>query len=67
MLDDIRNHDARPTREELEWMNTDPLKGATRAVVMLGVALMVAMAASYSLTPDEAPAPMVASLATPAP
>jgi len=28
---------------------------------------MVAMTASYSLAPDEAPAPMVASLATPAP
>jgi hypothetical protein len=67
MLDDIRNHDARPTREELEWMNTDPLKGATRALVMLGLSLMIAMTASYSLAPGEVPAPVVASLDTPAP
>jgi hypothetical protein len=66
MLDDIRNHDARPTREELEWMNTDPLQGATRALVMVGVALMIGMAGSFVVMPDEVPAPIVAALASPA-
>jgi len=67
MLDDIRNHDAHPTPEELAWMDTDPLKGATRALVMVGVSLMIGMGASFILVPDEVPAPVLTALSAPAP
>jgi len=66
MLDDIRNHDPRPTPEETEWMNTDPFKGAMRVLVMAGVSLMIGMAGSFVAMPDELPAPLVASLVSPA-
>ncbi|HSN22480.1 MAG TPA: hypothetical protein VLS49_17480 [Usitatibacter sp.] len=67
MLDDLRNHEAKPTREESEWVGLDPLMAATRALVMVGVAMMVGVAASYVIAPEDPGVPVVASAGTPAP
>ncbi|HET9470741.1 MAG TPA: hypothetical protein VFO24_06520 [Usitatibacter sp.] len=65
MLDDIRNHDARPTPEEAQWMNVDPLKSAAHALVMVGLSIMVGVAASVAAMPQAAPAAVVASQGVP--
>ena len=67
MLDDIRNHDAHPSHEELRWISTDPLSGATRALVMIGVSVIIGVAASFALAPDGVPQPVVATLSAPSP
>ena len=64
MLDDIRNHDAHPSHEELRWMSADPLAGAMRTLVMIGVSVIVGVVASFALAPDV-PAPVVATLGAP--
>jgi len=61
MLDEIRNHDPRPTPEEVQWMNVDPLKSAAHALVMVGLSIMVGVAASVAAMPEPAPAAVVAS------
>jgi hypothetical protein len=62
MLDDLRkNHDAQPTPEELGWMGMDPVTVATRALVLVGVSLMIGVVASYAVSPDDAPAAKVAT------
>lgn len=63
MLDDIRNHDPRPSPEEAQWMGVDPLKSAAHALVMVGVSIMVGVAASFAVTSDRAPTAVVASQA----
>jgi hypothetical protein len=64
MLDDLRkNHDAHPTGEELGWMGVDPVTAAARAMVLVGVSLMIGVAASYVVSPDDAPAAKVAAAA----
>jgi hypothetical protein len=65
MLDDLRNHDARPSAEETQWMNVDPLKSAAHALVMVGLSIMVGVAASFAAMPEPAPAAVVASQAMP--
>jgi hypothetical protein len=65
MLDDLRNHDARPSAEEIQWMNVDPLKSAAHALVMVGLSIMVGVAASFAAMPEPAPAAVVASQAMP--
>jgi len=63
MLDDLRkSHDAHPTGEELGWMGVDPVTVATRALVLVGVSLMIGVVASYVVSPDaDAPVAKVAS------
>jgi hypothetical protein len=61
MLDDIRNHDPRPSSEEAQWMGVDPLKSAAHALVMVGISIMVGVAASFAAMPEPAPAAVVAS------
>ena len=65
MLDDIRNHDPRPSPEEEQWMNVDPLKSAAHALVMVGLSIMVGVAASMAAMPEAAPVAVVASQGTP--
>lgn len=61
MLDDLRkNHDAHPTGEELGWMGVDPVTAAARAMVLVGVSLMIGVAASYVVSPDDPGIPVVA-------
>lgn len=67
MLDDLRNHDPRPTREEQLWMGVDPLKSAAHALVMVGLSVMVGVAASFATMPVEAPVAVVALQAPAAP
>jgi hypothetical protein len=67
MLDDLRDHEPNPNREELGWMNLDPLTAATRALVMVGVSLMIGVAASYVVSPDDPGVATVASIGTAAP
>jgi hypothetical protein len=65
MLDDLRkNHDAHPSSEELGWMAMDPVTVATRALVLVGVSLMIGVLASYVVSPDEAPAAKVVASRT---
>ena len=66
MLDDLRNHDPRPTSEEQQWMGVDPLKSAAHALVMVGLSVMVGVAASFATMSEETPAPVVAALDVPA-
>ena len=47
MLDDIRNHDAKPTEEEREWIDSSPFVAATRIAVF--VVLAVAMGGYVAL------------------
>jgi hypothetical protein len=65
MLDDLRKHEPEPTREEREWMHADALGAATRALVMVGVSLMIGVAASYVVSPDDPGIPVVAAAKAP--
>ena len=65
MLDDIRNHDARPTPEEAQWMGVDPLKSAAHALVMVGLSIMVGVAASFAAMPEPSPTAVAASQGMP--
>ncbi len=66
MLDDLRKHEPEPTREEFRWMGVDPLCAATRALVLVGVSLMVGVGAGYIVAPEDPAVPWVASTRTPA-
>ncbi len=68
MLDDLRKtHDARPTDEERSWMDFDPVAGAARAMVVLGLAVMIGLVVGYSATPEEIPHAVATALDAPAP
>ncbi len=69
MLDDLRKtHDPRPTDEERSWLDFDPVAGAARALVLAGLAVMIGVVVSYSMTPEDIPHAVVSALAaTPAP
>ena len=67
MLDDLRNHEAHPTPEERGWMELDLLAAATRAFVMVGFALLIGVAGSYAVSPDDPSVPTVALAGAPAP
>jgi len=68
MLDDLRKtHDAHPTDEERSWMDFDPVAGAARAMVVVGLALMIGLVAGYSATPEEIPHAVVSALSAPGP
>jgi hypothetical protein len=68
MLDDLRKtHDSNPTEEERFWMDADPVAGATRALVLVGMAVMIGVVVSYSVTPEEIPHAVVSALTAPGP
>jgi len=55
MLDDIREHDARPTEEEEDWMRTDPVRIAVKAILLAAVALGIGASLSQLVaTPEQA-------------
>ena len=51
MLDDVRNHDPRPTSEECAWMEADPFSIARRLMAVTALAVVVAF--SLSLQPAD--------------
>jgi len=55
MLDDIRNHDPRPTEEESAWTQVDGVGAALRASALAVIALVIGLGASI-LVEDEGPA-----------
>jgi hypothetical protein len=59
MLDDIRNHDARMTREEEEWLRTDPLQVVLKALGLAAVAIAIGTAVSELVVPAGASVPPV--------
>jgi len=61
MLDDLRSHDPRPTEEERGWIAADPLTAAARALVLVGISVMIGVAASYVFAPDDPSAAVVAT------
>ena len=61
MMDDIRNHDATPSREEAEWVSTDAIALVMRSVGLAGLALAIGVAASIVVTPTHAVAPLAAA------
>jgi hypothetical protein len=55
MLDDIRNHDAQPTEEEEDWMRTDPVRIAVKAIVLAALALGIGVSVTQLVaTPEQA-------------
>jgi hypothetical protein len=46
MLEDIRDHDPRPTEEERDWVASNAFGLAARVILATGVALMVGVSAS---------------------
>jgi hypothetical protein len=61
MMDDIRSHDATPTREEAEWVSTDAIALIVRSVGLAGLALAIGVAASFIVTPQPDVAPLAAT------
>jgi hypothetical protein len=45
-MDDLRNHDAKPTAHEREWMETNPVPGMMRVLTFGAIALMVGVASA---------------------
>jgi hypothetical protein len=41
MLDDIRDHDPHPTREEQDWSRTEPLLLVLKALALAAVAIAI--------------------------
>ena len=55
-MEDIRNHDATPTREESEWMSTNLLGLVFRAAALAAIALSVGLSASLVIDQAHKPA-----------
>jgi hypothetical protein len=51
MLEDFRNHDAKPTEEERAWMNTNPFSVLVRLVVIAGIALAIGLSTTAEIDP----------------
>ena len=60
-MDDIRNHDATPTREESEWISTDVVALIVRSVGLAGLALAIGVAGSVIVAPAQTVAPQAAA------
>ncbi|HEX3061349.1 MAG TPA: hypothetical protein VHP55_01715 [Usitatibacter sp.] len=56
MLDDVRQHDPRPSDEELAWMSFDPLAAAARVAAALVLAVALGGYVTYSLESPQLPA-----------
>lgn len=49
MLEDLRNHDAKPTAEEREWLAANPYTLVLRGMAITGVAVVLGLSASHVL------------------
>ena len=64
MVDDLRDHDATPTEEELAWMSAKPVAMVVKALALAGIAIAIGVSVSQLLT-DEETYPPVAIAAKP--
>jgi hypothetical protein len=53
MVDDLRDHDAAPSPEELEWMAVKPVAVVIKALALAGVAIAVGVSVSQLLTSEQ--------------
>lgn len=53
MVDDLRNHDARPTEEEREWIDLDPFAFVLKVAAVATIGLMIGVYASLLQAPDS--------------
>lgn len=60
-MDDLRNHDAKPSAHEREWMETDPLAAISRVVLCAAVSLMIGAASSTLLNTHATPVKVAAT------
>jgi hypothetical protein len=51
MMDDLRNHDTEPTREERAWMAADPLALVAKLVVLAILAVAIGLSATQMAAP----------------
>ncbi|HXF77239.1 MAG TPA: hypothetical protein VN598_00135 [Usitatibacter sp.] len=61
-MDDLRNHDAKPTAHEREWMECNPFSTVLRVMTLAAVALMIGVSSSTLLDADAAPAHVAAAV-----
>ena len=61
MLEDLRNHDAKPTGQEREWMASDPLAALGRLAVLAAVALVLGISGSQLVGSEKSAAVTAAS------
>ena len=55
MLDDLRQHDPRPTEEEKRWIDTEPLGALLHVAVIAIIALAIALSATVTIDPIYQP------------
>jgi hypothetical protein len=60
MLDDLRSHDPKPTRQECAWMQANPFRVALRVMALTVLAVIIASALTTFNSP-KAPAAVVAA------
>jgi hypothetical protein len=53
MMDDLRNHDTKPTAEEHAWMSVDPVAVVTRLIVLAILAVAVGLSATQIAAPSH--------------
>lgn len=58
MVDDLRDHDAMPSEEELEWMSAKPLAVVIKALALAGIAIAIGVSVSHLLTNEESYPPV---------
>jgi hypothetical protein len=59
-MDDLRNHDPKPTAHEREWIATNPIPAMMRLTLMAALALMIGVAGS-NLAPPSTSSILVAT------
>ena len=60
-MDDLRNHDPKPTAHEREWIATNPVPTMMRVTVMAAIALMIGIASSTLHNAPAAPVQVAAA------
>ena len=56
-MDDLRNHDPKPTAHEREWLATNPVQAMMTFTLMTAVALMIGVAAANLISSAGASTP----------
>ena len=60
MLEDIRNHDANPTEQERDWMETNPFALVARLAVLAIIAIAIGTSTQV-MEPKQKPATTAAA------